>query len=163
MGADVKAGDEKEAFRYALRLLSYRARSERELSERLSGKGYSDSAVNSAIERMHGFGYINDSALAESLSRRASEGKRLGIAGARRFLRQRGIPAAQVDGALAGYDEETPALQYARKCLPSLDGLPHDVVRRRLMGRLGRRGFGANTIRKTIATALKELEGEDIE
>lgn len=154
------AGEADEAVRYALRLLGYRARSERELHERLSQKGYSDFAVRSAIERMRGFGYVNDGALAESLSRRASEGKRLGLAGARRFLRQRGIAAAQTDGALEGYDEETPAMHYAKKALKSMDGLPRDVVRRRLMGRLGRRGFGADTIRKTISITLKEIEDD---
>lgn len=149
-----------EAVRFALRLLSYRPRSEREMRQRMELKGYSTDVIETAIARMKALGYINDEALAESLSRMASEGRKLGRAGARRFLRQRGISAESSDLALEGYDEQTPAQVYVEKRLGAMAKLPQDVARRRLAARLARRGFASDTIRKTITNSFKEIADE---
>ena len=112
---------------------------------------------------MKALGYVDDTALAESLRRIASEGsKKLGAAGALRFMRQRGIPDAIARLALEGYDEAGPAARFASKRMASLSGLDPVVAKRRLSARLARRGFGYDTIRKTVSNSfLKEEKTDD--
>ena len=68
--AEILALKEAEARRSALesavRLLSYRPRSERELSDRLGRKGFARPAIDAALERLRELGYVDDAAFARS-------------------------------------------------------------------------------------------------
>lgn len=150
------SAEASDALRYALRLLSYRDRSEREFRERLSRKGFSLQAVQAAIERLGDSGYIDDRAFAVLLRRRAEEVKLLGAAGAGMYLRRMGIPRPEADEALEGYDERPAALRLIRAKARSLRGLPPEVVRRRLIGHLRRRGYSADTVFSMLNEFIKE-------
>lgn len=145
-----------DALRYAFRLLSYRDRSEREFRERLGRKGFSPHAVQRAIEKLGDGGYIDDGALAVLLRRRAEEVKLLGAAGAGMYLRRMGIPRPEAAEALEGYDERPAALRLIRAKAGSLRGLPPEVLRRRLIGYLRRRGYSAETVFSTLNEFMKE-------
>ncbi len=62
-------GSRAEAKTYALKLLSYRARSRKELHERLRGKGFDSSRIKETIESLEDAGLINDKDLAPELLR----------------------------------------------------------------------------------------------
>jgi len=151
-----------DALRYALKLLSYRGRSENELSERLARKGFPQDEMDSAIGRLRAMGYIDDAALAETLKRTALDIKLLGREGARRFLRQRGIRREDIDKALKGYDEFDSALKLASKKGRALNigGARSPNIagaRSPLAAALQRRGFSADTIRKVIKSDKEAL------
>jgi len=147
--------------RYALKLLSYKGRSEREMEERLRKKGASHETVVSTIEYLRNSGLLNDLSLAESLKREALTHRMLSLAGARNFILRRGIPKDIVD-ALFTSDEDTDfqnALRFADKKLRILEKYPAVTAKRRLCNLLLRRGYSVGTIMKVIKD--KHLKEED--
>lgn len=142
--------DVEKAVRYAYKLLSYRGRSEKELTLRLNRKGFSDHAVREVLGRLKEYGYLNDNTLALSLKRKAAEVKLLGSAGAGQYLRQMGIPGDIVKEVLSDYDELESAGRLADRKLRAMNDSPPSQVKRRLAGYLQRRGYSTDTIRKTI-------------
>lgn len=146
-----------KALKYAFKLLSYRGRSQSELSKRLRMKGFGPAAVESTVEHLKKCGYLDDNALASSLKRRAEEVKLLGQRGAMMYLREMGIPKDIVEDALRDYDELASAFRLVENRRRAMEGLPREVARRRLSDQLRRRGYSAGTVRK----ALKSLEGKE--
>ncbi|MEO0224195.1 MAG: regulatory protein RecX [candidate division WOR-3 bacterium] len=49
-----------KAINYALRLLKFRSRSENELRKRMKQKGFEDIEIDSVIEKLKKYGYINE-------------------------------------------------------------------------------------------------------
>lgn len=147
----------KSALEYALYLLGYRARSRKELADRLSKKGYPGEQTEEALRRLSLMGYLDDKALASSLSRQARETKSLGLRGAREYLNRMGVPREFARTALEDYDEAPGAAKVISKKSRSMEGVRPEVKRRRLYGALSRKGFSAETIRK----ALKIFGEED--
>ena len=64
---------EKSALDYAAGLLDLRAYSAEALSKKLLERGYREGETASAIEKLQGYGYVNDEAYAKELARRAAE------------------------------------------------------------------------------------------
>ncbi len=151
-----------DATRYALRLLSYRGRSENELRDRLLRKGFPENAVSLTLTHLKEAGFIDDRALALDLKRHAIEQKRLGYRAARSLFQRRGISDDLADSVLA-YDEDV-ELANARSLLDKKHGsagnyhTPREI--KRLYDYLSRRGFSSYVIGK----ALKDYridEGEE--
>jgi regulatory protein len=149
----------RKALRYAYRLLSYRGRSELELAGRLQRKGFGPASVHEALGRLKEGGYLDDGALATSLRRKAEEVRMLGASGARLYMRQMGIPREVAEEALAGYDELASARRLIQRKMPAMGGRPEAVVRRRLAGLMRRRGYSAETVRRSLKFHSKETEG----
>lgn len=146
---------------YALKLLSYKGRSEREMEERLQKKGFSHEVIVSTIQYLRDAGLLNDLSLAESLKREALTNRMLSQAGARNFILRRGIPKNIVD-ALFSSDENADfenALLFADKKLGLLAKYPAVTAKRRLYNLLLRRGYSVGTIMKVIKD--KHLKEED--
>jgi len=139
---------------YALKLLSYRGRSEKELKERLAGKGISGALVSSTMDHLRKLGYLDDVSLAEALKREAITRKLLSQTGAKRYLLNRGIPRDIVHRVFCQEEEADSenAKKYIRKKIRMLDNYPHETVRRRLYNQLLRRGYSP----ETISAALKD-------
>ena len=149
-------GGDNRALAYALKLLGYRLRSERELRQRLSRKGFTRTEEDEAIAKLLALGYIDDAATARALRDQAERVKLLGHSGARMFMRMRGIGKEDAEEALEGYDEEATALKLLERKRRALAGLPRHVARRRLAGYLGRRGFSGEALVRMLKLALDE-------
>jgi regulatory protein len=137
---------------YALKLLSYKGRSEREMEERLRKRGASHEVIVSTIQYLRNAGLLNDLSLAESLKREALTNRMLSQNGARNFILRRGIPKTIVD-SLFRSDENTDfenALRFADKKLRLLEKYPALTAKRRLYHLLLRRGYSVGTIMKVI-------------
>jgi regulatory protein len=139
---------EDKARQYALKLLSYRGRSVRELEERLEKKGFSQPVIRVAVQRLSDVGLIDDRALADSLIRQAVSTKLLGKKGVLRFMRVRGVPDEIISSlTLPGEEDELEnARKLVRKKLPSLKGYPEEKIRRRLYNFLIRKGYSFDII-----------------
>lgn len=153
-------GDNK-ALAFSLKLLGYRMRSQRELRQRLSRKGFTRTEEDEAIAKLVGLGYIDDAATARALRDQAERVKLLGHSGARNFLWTRGIGKEDSEQALEGYDEEAAALKLLERKQRALAGLPIHVARRRLAGYLGRRGFSGESLSRMLRLALDEEIGKN--
>ena len=157
--------DTREA---ALRLLSYRPRSVRELRDRLLRKGLDAARVDRILEGLREAGFLDDAAFAEAHTR---EAVRLRPRGSRRIvseLRQKGVAEATATAAVQRvmHDEDTPDSDLALRAAEGWfrragddararlcgrgDRSEVERVRRRFWGYMSRRGFGPDAIRAAI-------------
>ena len=152
----LRAADEiAQATNSAIVFLTYRARSEREVRDRLQQKGYSPAAITGAIEKLQGWGYLNDAEFARAWTENRAQHQPRGRRLLAQELRQKGVDrelvAATIDDA--AINEVADALALARKRLrPSGDDpAAIQAEKRRLGGYLGRRGYGYDVIRPVLA------------
>ncbi len=156
----INSGSGDGAYQEALRLLTYKQRTRKELSDRLARKGFSTKAVGEALARLASFGYVNDEEYARLWAAGAVERSRFGPIRIEMELRKRGIErdlARRAAGeAILDIGEE----KLAREVLGakvSREGLPGDGRdRRRLIGFLVRRGF----TRSLAISAVMDLNAE---
>jgi len=145
-------GSDDEARKYAFKLLGYRGRSESELRERLSKKGFPDEVGNRTIDFLKKARYLDDEALADDLKRQAVENRLLGFRAAKAYLLRKGIPAGIAESALT-YDEEL-ELQNLKKLLDkklgSMGNYLSEKEINRLFGFFARRGYSYSLIKKTL-------------
>ena len=142
----------------ALRLLSYRPRSEAELRQRLARRGAPADLMDEAISRLRELGLVDDAAFArtwvEGRSRLSPRSQRL----LRRELQAKGIDGEAAREALRPLDDEDAALRAAERRAAAMRELPYPEFRRRLGDFLRRRGFDSATVRRT-AERLRQDAG----
>jgi regulatory protein len=157
------AGERPLAMNRALNVLGYRARSARELRDRLVRAGYAEETVNQVVVRLEELGYLDDEEFARGLARAGSRKY-----GPRRIygnLRRAGIEeqAARevVEEEFAGRSEHEAAREAARRRYNTGGGSNADRDQgtgqaRRVYGFLMRRGYSAGI----CAEIAREYRGE---
>ena len=112
-GMAISAVENKEAgqaVKYACLLLKYRPRSCQEIIDRLKRKEYSKAVITAAIERLIGYGYIDDEAFAKVfVQSRVNQGwgrRRIAFA-----LKKLGVDEGIVNGALPDKELSRTVLQ----------------------------------------------------
>lgn len=151
MGDDVRW----RAREAALRLLSYRPRTESELRLRLLRKQVPAHVADACLTELRERGLLDDSSFAEVFAR---DRVRFNPRGSRRVvqeLRGRGVDAETAGAAVEGImrEEELDDLELARaaaKRWRPRAGEEPERARRRLTGFLARRGFAADTVRQVV-------------
>lgn len=145
----------------AVASLARRRRSRRELERAAQRRGEDPALVRLALERLADAGVLDDQVLAEA---EAASGLRRGEAPARvrQRLRRRGVAGTGAEEAIRRavqeeqYDEGGACEALARKRWPALAPLAPEVRRRRLVGFLLRRGFGAATVQRVVRALERE-------
>lgn len=143
---------DNDARLYALRLLGYRGRSEKELRERLDRKGFNRNSIDAILFSLKQAGLVDDTALAGNLKRQAFERKLLGYEGARSYMLKRGLPRHVVESSLT-YDEEAElvhALKLVEKKMASMANYSAKEKKTKLWNFLIRRGYSSGVIRKAM-------------
>jgi regulatory protein len=141
----------------ALRLLSVRPRSERELRTRLLRAGFSSEEVEAELVRLEAVGLIDDEAFARQAVEHEVLVRRSGRRAIASRLGSRGLDRDTVDRALAEFgtdDEETRVVELARSRTSRLAGLPAEKAFARLVSFLARRGYAPDLARRAARTAL---------
>jgi regulatory protein len=156
----VSAGN---ARRYALLLLRYRGRSEKELRERLKKRGYQAEEIETTVAYLLASGFLDDRVLAENLKRQAMTNKLLGFEGARRFMQLRGLSKEIIEETLAYHEDDE--LSNIRKLIEkkqrSINRHPEPKRTQSLMGSLMRKGYALALIRKALKNTIKDEETEE--
>jgi regulatory protein len=149
----------------ALRLLAVRPRSEKELRDRLRQKAYEPETIDLVIERVRGWGYLDDADFAQRWVSNRIEHRPRGRRLLEQELRQKGIDRETISETLeeADLDETAAAIELAEKSADRLRSLEPDVARRRLTGQLARRGFPYPAIKAAIDHVLGERDDEELE
>ena len=145
-------GLQNKARQYALKLLSYRGRSEKELEERLMKKGFSKSETSSTINYLKDIGLVDDMVLAETLKREALTTKMLSRNGAKQYMLKRGI-SREIANLAFTEDKDSDfgnARKLVNKKLKVLKDYPAETAKRRLYNFLLRRGYSSYTIFKAF-------------
>ena len=139
------------ARQYAFLLLSYKARTTSELTQRLTRKGFSPDIVSHTLQRLAELKMVDDAGFAR---RFAEDRIAIGHKGKWRVrgeLLKRGIDRHQIDAALEQAPDETAAArEVAEKYLSRNRRLEPDVLKRRLYALLARRGFSPDTIQRVM-------------
>jgi regulatory protein len=157
---DSRRGDVEDALArvrarlFVVRSLSVRMQSAAEIEKKLAARDVPPEVAHEAIERVAGYGYIDDASLAGQLAR-GMQARGYGRRRAEQKLRRRGLSGslaeAALDEAYSGRDE----VALARKALgrrPVTD----DADRRRAIAFLARRGFSAGAVWKAAREAAED-------
>ena len=152
-----RRGDSRRAHERALYLLSFRAHSRKELSDKLL-KNYDEQTVEEILDRLTAAGLLDDAAYAELRARDLIERKDYGEKRVRQELRMRGIDGDIIDKVLQNCEKEDTQdrlqslieTKYRRKLLEPRG-------RERVTAALLRRGYAYEEIRRAL-NALEEEE-----
>jgi regulatory protein len=150
-----------EAFQYALRALTARALTERELERKLRSRKANAAVINEVLERLREYKFVDDNAVAE---RAATDGT-LGRYGIQRKLMTRGVSRHVIEDALetrTSDDDLEAALALVERHSGKWTG---DRAYQKATAFLVRRGFSGDVTRKALAdwAAQRKLEEEDLE
>ncbi|HXF70917.1 MAG TPA: RecX family transcriptional regulator [Thermoflexus sp.] len=155
----------EQAHELALRFLSYRPRSEREVADHLRRKGFDAQTVEAELERLRRVGLVDDRAFAQFWVENRTAFRPRSRRALQAELRRKGIPPAIIQEVLqeASPDERSLALRLARDRARRLRGLDPLTFRRRLAGYLIRRGFEGELVREILHIIEAERgQGRDL-
>jgi regulatory protein len=144
------------AYEAALRLLSYRPRSEKEMRRRLARRGIDLRLIDETVRQLRGRGYLDDKAFAQfwTETREATSPR------SRRLitheLRAQGVDGETAAAATAAVADEEAAYRAASRRVHAFRSLDYDTFRRRLGGFLVRRGFSYEVARRTTERCWQE-------
>lgn len=171
-GAGVSAGaggepqDEAQRARdICLRQLAVRPRTRAELAAALRRRGISDETAGAVLDRYDEVGMIDDAAFARAWVSSRHHGRGLARRNLAVELRQRGVDPQVARDALDGLDEQTEratAEELVARKLRAARGAP-DVLFRRLVAMLARKGYPAGVAVPVVRDALAAQSAEAAE
>jgi len=126
--------------------LTGRARSRRELADKLAAKNVPEEVATPLLDRFEEVGLVDDQAFARSWISSRQGGKGLARRALAHELRRKGVGDEVAREALDEIDpddEEASARALVRKKLRSLTRVDHATATRRLVGMLARKGYPA--------------------
>ncbi|MBI5079705.1 MAG: RecX family transcriptional regulator [Chloroflexi bacterium] len=163
-----KSDDSEMAFEKAVKFISYRPRSEKEVRQNLKKKEIEAGLIDEAVQRLKRVGLLNDEQFAQMWVESRSHSKPKGRRVLKIELRQKGLSREAVDAAVAGTNDEEVARRLAASRAPRLKKLPKIEFRRKLGSYLARRGINYEIILEVVERAWQEfgegngtLENED--
>ena len=145
------------AMSVALRYLTARPRSERELRDRLRRRQVGDAVIERTLEKLRGKGLLDDFTFAQYwVDQRVTFRPR-----SRRMLemelRQKGVDGEAIEGVTLDMDDEAEAYRAAQRRARSLPTDEFDAFFKKLVDHLRRRGFGYGTAAKTARGLWAEV------
>lgn len=161
------ADPESVARRILLDQLTGRARSRKELSDKLASRQVPAEVATAVLDRFEEVGLIDDGAFARTWVSQRQQGKGLSRRVLAQELRRKGVDDEVAKEALEEIDADDEA-QAARalvaKKLRSMQRLDDQVATRRLVGMLGRKGYppglAFGVVREELAAAGRECPGD---
>lgn len=140
----------------ALRLLALRARSVDEVRQRLAQR-FGQPVVEQTLARLVEDGLLDDAAFASQWRQSRERRKPRSRGMIERELKQRGVSAEIIEGALEDFDAPGAAYRAAARYASRQAEADRATFDRRVGAFLGRRGFEPGVIRETLAQLRQEL------
>ena len=151
-----KAEVTEEAYQRALRFLSFRTRSETEIRQYLQKRGADLDSIELVMNRLRRGQLADDSRFARTwVENRATFRPRSRRALAWE-LRHKGVPARDIEEALADVDDADMALRAGLQYAHRLHGNAWPDFRRKLYAYLARRGFSSMVIGTAVTRTWRE-------
>lgn len=152
-----------QARRRAANILSARPLSRAELEKRLVEKGETPAHAAQACDELERLGYLNDGEYAKMLAQYYVN-RGYGPRKIRDELYRRGVPRELWDGALAGLEENTDALdRFVASKLSRIESPDHKDIKR-VTDALARRGYSWGDISAALrryTDSMDDWEGQD--
>ena len=160
---DERSSTVTSAVQFVLRSTKARPQTEAELRTKLRGREHPDDVIDDAIARATTLGAIDDAAFAKAWVNDRALGRGYSALRVREELRRRGVAEPVIDTALAvlaARDDLGVATELARARAQRMPAaLAPEVVARRLVGFLGRRGYPEGLARR-VALEVSGLDRE---
>ncbi|MCX6339367.1 MAG: RecX family transcriptional regulator [Candidatus Aureabacteria bacterium] len=160
--AEDASGGYSKAMSAALRLLSFRPRTEQELASRLYAKGFAQDLIARVCERLKALAYIDDRQFAISWIKAFSGPRCRNAWVLKRELKKKGIVPELADEVVKdNFKKEEvfkAACELARQRMSKAASREADRVKTRVQNLLLRRGFDYDFIREVIAGAIDTKE-----
>ncbi len=140
-----------------LRLLEARPRTRAELATALRRRGIPDDAAHAVLDRYDEVGLIDDAAFARAWVNTRHHGRGLARRALAQELRRKGVDSDVAGEALAELDpdtEEATARSLVERRLRAAGDVPPDLLFRRLVGMLARKGYQPGTAITVVRDAL---------
>ncbi|HZK33295.1 MAG TPA: RecX family transcriptional regulator [Tissierellaceae bacterium] len=157
------AEEENKALNYALRLLSYRQRSEKEISDALKRKGYMNKHIENVIASCLDKNYLNDKDFARSFTNDKINLNKYGPERIKHELLLKGVSKTIID-EVVDYDRDEQyelAKEVANKKINSYKNDKKRDIYRKMSGFLQRRGFSYDIISKVVREILNEIDEKE--
>lgn len=140
----------------ALRLLSVRQRSRRELQTRLLRAGFEPDEVRNELDRLEEVGLVDDARFAAEYVEQAVTRRLQGRRAVSTALAAKGVDRRTIEDALDGVGGEDPERleRLAESRAARLASLPPETAHRRLVSFLVRRGHDPGAARQAASRAL---------
>ena len=151
--AAISDSERTAAFDRAARYIGLRPRTEKEMRDYLAGKNYDEDVVAYVVEKLKGYGYIDDAEFARVYIDCVAH--RYGKRKIEANLKAKGVNSEIIDAALEEADDQSEAV--TRLCEKYLRSHPPD--RRKLVAYLMSKGFDYDTVKSGIADI--DLSGDD--
>lgn len=145
--------DYKKCLDAAVKAVSAKMYSKKEIRDKLAKKGFTDTAVKNAVDLLEEYGYINDEAYAKVFAE--YKGRKNGAAKIRYELISKGIMPEIADEILKDFDNYSDLKEMMKKKIngKAIDRKEKDKLIRAFMSK----GFGYDAVKK----CLSELGGEE--
>jgi len=146
---------ERQAKEKAFRLLAVRARSKKELVDRLARESYCSEIIDNVIKDLGRIGLIDDAEFAASFARHRMATKPVGEKRLRLELRRKGVAEADIDRAVDVAFSEMSEAEYTRRLAiqrkRTCASLEERAAQKRVADYLLRRGFHWDVIRELLS------------
>ena len=140
----------------ALRLLSYRSRSEKEVQRRLQGR-FPEEAIDRTVSALRRQGLLDDVAFAKEWREQRERFRPRGPAVIKQELQKLGVDREIIRDALSDFDASANAYKAGSKYASKLSVDDANAFRRRLGGFLHRKGFEGDVLGQTVERLWREL------
>ncbi|HOX54750.1 MAG: regulatory protein RecX [Candidatus Omnitrophica bacterium] len=151
--AQESSSDLTKAKGIVFQLLKFRARSRKEIEDRLKRKKFTTATINSAIDYFDKLALINDEEFAAGWMK-SRLAKPLGLRRISLELRQKGIPSEIIeqarDSLKDNYSEYEVVSELAREKLKKLKNIDSKKAKARIYSFLIRRGFSIDVINEVV-------------
>jgi regulatory protein len=153
---------ENEAKNSALRFLSFRRRTEKEIRDKLRRKGFDNKSIGRTIDKLKEYDLVNDSEFATAWVKERLAYKPRGKKLLAQELWKKGIRKDIIDQVTEELcqDEEKSAAELVEKAKGRYKNLEPKVARRRMYGLLMRRGFSYETVKNALAPLISSASRE---
>ena len=159
--------DFEKFYNLALRFLSYRPRSEKEVRDKLKSKKVESSTIEIIISKLIEKKFINDEEFAKGFVESRLRFKPRSVRLIKLELKQKGIEQELIDkmindearlpdGQGLMINDLENAKKLIEKKLPRYKGLPKQKIYEKVSRFLASKGFGWDTIKKSIDEAFKK-------
>jgi len=153
---------ENEAKNVALKFLSFRRRTEKEIKDKLKKKGFDERTIKSTIEKLKEYDLINDFEFATAWVKERLADKPRGKKLLKHELWKKGVKKDVIDQVTEELcqDEDKSASKLLEKIKKRYRNLEPEVARRRMLSLLLRRGFSyenaKNALTHLISSSCEE-------
>lgn len=141
---------------YAVKLLGFCDRSEKEIREKILKKGYSEEECEEAISFCREYGYINDERYAAHFVHDAVELKKWGKTRIRMELKCKGVADEIVDIVLGEIENETDILKSEMERRFKDSDFSDPKIKSKVFGYFARRGYKPSDIFRAMEVEYYE-------